>query len=120
MEKILLYRWETDSLNGCRNVNIFGFRELNHKPANIILLLHHCLLTGSSVIAKYKGQMLYFEDLKIGIPLVFQVNEMLFLLAKSSLFPCSVCIWLHHKYLQCCHFDVDRNDEQGHYKSPCD
>ena len=42
-------------------------------------------------MAKYKGHMLYLEDLKTGTPSVFQVKERL--LQFESNCPGNVCFW---------------------------
>ena len=50
------------SAKDLRNTNIFGFWLQNYKPDRIKLLLHQHFWGGNSLMAKYSGRMLNFED----------------------------------------------------------
>lgn len=48
-----------------------GLEELNYNFVRIMLFLEKCFFGDSLLIIKYKGQSEKFDDLKIGILLVF-------------------------------------------------
>ena len=94
---------------------MLGFWVPNHNPANIRLSLHQHFDIDNSLMAKYNGQMLYFDDLKIGMP---SVNEIFPELDKTPLDESVSYRLTHHIYLQVYLYTYDQNDAANPCKKP--